>query len=773
MNRIRLLLAIALLAPLALAEEPAGEMDKNRGIGPYFAVDSKDGVDGFPLLKTEAKTSIAGVIANVRLTQVYKNSGDKTIEAVYVFPLGTRAAIHAMRMRIGDRTIEAEIHEREVAKQIYEAAKQDGKVTSLLEQQRPNVFTMNVANIMPGDVVNVAVDYTELLVPEEGTYEYVFPAVVGPRFTGESDQEDLEGKDNWVATPYTKEGEDPSYAFNIEVALDTGIPITRLEVPTHGVNVEKSGDEARVTLAPEERKGGNKDFILRYSLQGESIQSGLVLYPGEEENFFLLMMEPPEVVKPAMIPPREYLFIVDVSGSMNGFPLDTAKTLIKRMLSGLRETDFFNILFFAGGSNVLSDQPLPATAEHVKRAMDMLEKQRGGGGTQILNALQTASKLEKREGVSRTIIAVTDGYVSVEKEAFDAIRDGLGGANFFAFGIGSSVNRYLIEGMARAGNGKPFMVTGGAEADKTAAKFMSYVQTPLLTDIKVAFDGFDAYDVEPPSLPDLFTERPLILFGKYRKAEGGIAVTGNTPEGAFRREFGVKADLENAANDALKHLWARKRLQLLWDYAGVGQENREEVVAIGLKYHLMTAHTSFVAVDSVVRDTGEVVTVKQPLPLPEGVSNLAVGGYYAGRPARRLAFAANTKSMLMPAARPGPALDTGDALAEEEEPRDEDRPRKARGVRLMGATLPKGLSLRQAEDALIKQIGEKLADVFKEWELTRVVVKLDIEKGEVTKVSITDYKGKKMDEEVLETIFKKLKLDRGISGTARLTVVGG
>jgi len=765
MKRIATILAIALLAPFSGAEKPHTE-DAGKRTAPYFVVESGDGVESFPLLETEAKVHIAGVIANVHLTQAYKNSGDKTIEAVYVFPLGTGSAIHAMQMRIADRTIEAQIQETEKARQIYEAAKEEGKVASLLEQKRPNVFRMNVANIMPGDVVNVTVEYTELLVPEEGTYEYVFPTVVGPRFTGESSDEKLDGEDDWLATPHTKEGEAPSYAFHINVSLETGIPITKLDVPSHSVNVSRQGDAATVELAPEERKAGNKDFVLRYSLQGEEIQSGLVLYPGEDESFFLLMMEPPATVAPAMIPPREYVFVVDVSGSMNGFPLNTAKVLVENMVRGLREGDHFNILFFAGGSNVLSDRPLPATEENIEKALRMLQNQRGGGGTRILDALQKASRLKKREGISRSFIAVTDGYVSVEEEAFDLIREGMGGANVFAFGIGSSVNRYLIEGLARVGNGKPFVVIHADEAQATAERFMNYVRHPLLTDIEVKFDGFDAYDVEPPSLPDLFSERPLILFGKYRSAEGAITVTGKTASGDFRQSFDAGAGGASRDNVALRYLWARKRLETLSDYAAVGSRNRDRIVEIGLHYHLMTRYTSFVAVDTVVRDTGETVTVKQPLPLPEGVSNLAVGGAPG---VRRMAFGGAVHSRVsaqMPAGLPPPQPST-DAIREEIR---KPAPAK-RALSITGAGLPRGVMLAPVEKALFDQLGEKLEKRFAAWDLTRLTVELTVDKGNITGTAFPRHKGKTFDAETLAELFHTLSLPKNVTGTVKLTLV--
>lgn len=763
-------LLTALTTTFAAAEQAPEPGDRT---APYFVVSNKDGVDGFPLLKTEAKVNIAGVVANVELTQVYKNNGEKTIEAVYVFPMGTGSAIHAMRMKIEDRIIEAEIQKSEEAKQIYETAKKEGKIASLLEQERPNVFKMNVANIMPGDVVNVTVNYTELLVPEEGLYEFVFPTVVGPRYTGPDGGEVSTGED-WTATPYHKEGEKPSYAFNIEASLNTGIPITSLEVPSHKTKIEKDGGRATVRLDPEERKKGNKDFILRYSLQGNKVHSGLVMYQGEQENFFLLMMEPPKKVDIEMVPPREYIFVVDVSGSMNGFPLEVSKKLIQQMLDGLREKDFFNILYFASGSSALSEKPLPATKENIANAIEKTGQQTGGGGTQILDALEKVSKLEKKEGLSRTIIVATDGYVAVEKRTFDKIRENLNDANFFAFGIGRSVNRYLIEGMARVGNGKPFVVTDDNEAKATAEKFMNYIQYPLLTDISVEFEGFDAYDIEPPALPDLFSQRPLIFFGKYKKASGKIVVKGQTSGGEFKETFKVESSLENRDNNALKYLWARKKLELLSDYASVGAPSKEEVTEIGLKYHLMTAYTSFVAVDKIVRDTGEIVTVKQPLPLPEGVSNLAVGeaGYFMGGAVAKSSMMRSPGNMpvCVDACLAPAAPETVKKPVDKESPKETPKQALTELI-ISGGTYPAGITSGEAEKIVKDTIGKELKAKFNEWDLTKATISMRIENGEVKEVKVITYSGKTCDEKVVTEIFKKLKFSDKINGTMTLVVM--
>lgn len=619
MKSLFIILMFVILSVVTIGYSLGQGTDAN--LSPYFAVKGDPAVDSFPLLKTDVKVNVAGVIADVEITQVYSNDGKKTIEAVYVFPLGTKSAIHAMRMKIGNRMIEAKIEEKQKAQADYQKAKEEGKTASLLEQQRPNIFQMNVANIMPGDVVEVTVNYTEMLGSEDGIYQFVFPTVVGPRYTGAN------GQVTGGGIPYLPEGSAVPYKFDIKAYLKTGLPLSEVWVTSHRVDIKKHGaDEAEVLLSSGEEDGGNRDFILKYNLKGNAINSGILLYPGETEKFFLMMLEPPERVDINMIPPREYVFIVDVSGSMNGYPLNISKALVETIIIQLRKQDFFNIIFFAGGSNALSPTPLPATEDNKTKAINMLRSMQGGGGTEILPALNKALSLPKKEGISRTIVIATDGYVNVERQVFDLITQKLGEANFFAFGIGTAVNRYLIEGMARVGRGELFVATTANEGEQAATKFIEYIENPLLTDIKVSFNGFSAYEVEPPAIPDLFAQRPLIIYGKYTNVIGSIKVTGKTVSGNYEKEIALASSTEDKSNSALKYLWAREKIARLADYGKVGVNVKDEVTSLGLKYNLMTDYTSFVAIDTIVRETGEVVTVNQPLPLPQGVSNLAVGG---------------------------------------------------------------------------------------------------------------------------------------------------
>jgi Ca-activated chloride channel homolog len=607
------------------------ELPAERTLSPYFFIPSgADGVERLPLKNTEAVVDIAGVIADVQVTQVYKNEGQTPIEAIYVFPGSTRAAVYGMKMTIGERVQVAKIAERHAARAEYTEAKAAGKSASLLEQQRPNVFQMSVANIMSGDEIRVELSYTELLVPTEGLYEFVYPTVVGPRYANQP-AATAPPTEQWIANPFLPEGQPPTSIFDIKVQLAAGLPLHSVASASHTVQVVyQSPLQATVNLAPTEQRGGDRDYILRYRLQGDAVESGLLLDEGEEENFFLLMTQPPQRMPAARIPPRDYVYIIDVSGSMNGFPLDTAKQLMRDLASHLRPTDTLNVLLFSGGSALLSPRSLPATPENVQQALGFIDHEQGAGSTELLPALQRALALPHDERRSRSFVIITDGYVAVETRAFDLIRKNLQHANVFTFGIGGSVNRFLIEGLARAGSGEPFVVTDPYQAPATVKQFAHYIQTPVLTNVAVEYAGFEVYDVEPATIPDVLAERPVLVFGKWRgRSHGTVTIHGNHGTGVYAQTLDVARVTPLPTNSALRYLWARHRIAMLGDYQTLDPQDElvQQITTLGLTYNLLTAYTSFVAVDDVVRNMdGGNTAVKQPLPLPQGVSNLAVGG---------------------------------------------------------------------------------------------------------------------------------------------------
>lgn len=611
--------------------------DTDATLAPYFLIDGMDtATDSFPLKETNVSVNINGIFAETFVTQTYSNEGQEPINATYVFPASSRVTIHGMKMEIGDEIITAKIKEKEEARHDYEQAKSEGKSASLLEQQRPNVFTMDVANVMPGDIIRIELHYTEMITPTDGIYQFVFPTVAGPRYTSPSVPKSLKAE-TWIASPFLRLGDTPREKYNINVNLSAGVPITDLQCGSHKIDVAWDNQtSARISLSNPEEFAGNRDFILDYKLTGTEISSGLMLGTGESENFFLLMVQPPERYTPETIPPREYIFILDVSGSMYGFPLDTSKELIRNLAGSLRESDRFNVILFSDSLIQMSPESVPATAENVQKAFALIDNEEGGGGTELAPALETALAIPASPGAARSVIAITDGYISGEREIFDIIGRNIGTTNFFSFGIGSSVNRYLIDGIAKTGLGESFVVTDPSEAAATADRFRTYIQSPVLTDVQVTYDGFDVYDIEPPTLSTLFASRPIVLFGKWKgEPSGTIHITGKTGGRDYAEDIPVSAAIPLEANNIIQYLWARTRVERLTDYGmteDLQANAKKEVTELGLRYSMMTPYTSFIAVTEKVRNTeGKSTDVKQPLPIPMNVSEWAIGnGYTVG-----------------------------------------------------------------------------------------------------------------------------------------------
>lgn len=623
----QLCLLLAVIAALSFTVK--AQANDNKTLSPYFFVKGDPKVDQLPLKDTNVEISVSGVIADVKVTQTYRNEGSRPFNATYMFPASTRAAVYSMRMKIGDQVIVAKIKEREEAANEFDKAKEDGKSASLLEESRPNVFSMKLANVMPNDQIEIELRYTELLIPTDGLYEVVYPTVVGPRYPTAADPNGTK-PDARVNSGYLHSGAPPTSTLHISTRISAGVPIRELTCISHQISPEWLNPTiTQLRLDEEDAFHGNRDFILRYRLAGEHISSGLILYQHNDENFFLYMAQPPARVAIEDVPPREFIFVVDVSGSMEGFPLDTSKKLLQNLIGNLRSIDYFNVVLFSGDSTTLSQKPLQANQQNINLAQDLLTKQRGSGGTELLPALEQAMGLAREPNVSRSIVLITDGYISGEEGAFDYIRQNLDRCNVFSFGIGSSVNRYLIEGVAKAGMGEPFIVTDQSEAAAMAEKLREYIQAPVLTDIKFKTEGFETYDVFPAHIPDLLAQRPLVVFGKWRGSPGGtIELTGRSGQGGFSSSLDVSRVAASSDDPALRYLWARNHIAELSDYGAdrVDSDRVKEITNLGLKYNLLTPYTSFIAVrEKVVNPDGNADDVDQPLPLPLGVSDLAVG----------------------------------------------------------------------------------------------------------------------------------------------------
>lgn len=600
-----------------------GQINNQNTLSPRFFI-TKGEAGNFPLALTDIKVNVVGMIADVELRQVYVNNGNDPIEAVYVFPASTKAAVYGMKMQIADRVITAVVKEKQQARVQYEKAKSDGKSASLLEELAPNVFRMNVANIIKGDSINVTIKYTEMLVPEDNIYQFVYPAVVGPRYVTAGSNTELINALNEQTNSRIMPGK-----LLFTTTISTPVPLKSLKSPSHKMDIVtkdiKTGRTVQMgrnnslttmTLSPKDELSGARDIVFEYMLAGPKIESGLLLHEGKDENYFMLMVQPPTDIIIKELMPREYIFIVDVSGSMNGYPLETAKNMMSELLNTMRPIDKINIMMFSGGQSILSSESVPATDENKLRARTFLNSGFGGGGTELLPALQRAFGMNTDDKMSRTFVILTDGYVTVEREVFDLIRTQLQKANVYSFGIGTSVNRWLIEGMARAGKGSPFIVMNPNETKKAADKFVSYIQSPVLSHINVNYGDLDVYDLDMPSIPDVTGKRPIVVYGKWKgKKAGSVSLKGDAAEGALTFSSSVEAAPSIPEHSALQYLWAKNKIIMLDDeqqvqprtQPGKPTDYQKEITDLGLRYNLLTKYTSFIAVDENIRVKKQII----------------------------------------------------------------------------------------------------------------------------------------------------------------------
>ena len=572
-----------------------------------------------PLKSTAVKTEISGFLARVNVRQEFQNGFTGPIEAVYTFPLSQNAAVDNMTMTIGSRIVRGKIKRREEARQIYDAAKAEGKVSSLLDQERPNIFTQSVANIMPGESVVIEISYVETLKYEDGAYEFVFPMTVGPRYIPGSAKDAAK-----ISPPVTVErnGSD----ISIEVNLNAGVPVEEIRSTTHDIDeVNFAPNSARITLRGE-KTIPNKDFILRYDVTGKRIEDAVLVHRDERGGFFTMILQPPDKIASEDRTPKEIVFVLDTSGSMYGFPIEKAKEAMKLSLEGLYPDDTFNLITFAGDTSVLFEQPVPATQANLERAQAFLDTRQGGGGTEMMKAIQAALAPSDAQDHLRIVCFMTDGYVGNENEIIAEIQKHPK-ARVFSFGIGSSVNRFLLDKMAAEGKGEVEYVALTDDGSKAAKKFYERVRTPLLTDLSIDWNGMPVADIYPGKMSDLFSAKPVILHGRYTKpGRGTIRLNGKVAGLEYSREIAVNFPEAEAANDVLSTLWARTRIddlssdKLKTENASITAEFDKQITNLGLDFRILTAFTSFVAVEErVVNQNGNPKTVEVPVMIPEGV----------------------------------------------------------------------------------------------------------------------------------------------------------
>ena len=614
-----------------------------------------------PLEHTDVQVDISGFVARIRVTQKFANPFKDKIEAVYTFPLGADAAVTDMTMKVGERIIRGQIKPREEARRIYEQAKAAGHVASLLDQERPNIFTQSVANIEPGKRIEIIITYTEILKYEEGKYQFVFPMVVGPRYipgsptgkkgTGWAPDTTKVPDASRITPPVAPKGQRAGHNIALRVTLDAGMNIKSLDSKQHKIGINWRNDQhtlAKVELT-KERVIPNKDFVLEYTTAAEDIGDTILMHTGQKHGYFALILEPPKKVKPKQIRPRELVFVIDSSGSMRGFPIDTAKDVMSRCVKNLRANDTFNMITFAGHTSRLWDKAVPNTEENRKKALEFLKSLRGAGGTEMMKAIRECLGGARDPERTRIVCFMTDAYVGNDMAIIDAVRKNVSLAHVFSFGIGRSVNRYLLDNMARAGRGEVQYVLGPKHAPQAAKRFYDRIDAPVLGDITIDWGDLekhvDVQEVYPRHVPDLFSVKPLILKGRFKPGRanitGTITIRGTTGAGKFERKVKVTLPAKEPANDVIAAQWARAKVAHLMDQdlAGVqaGKPDpaiKERIVGLGVGYRLLTQYTSFVAVEEkVVTIGGKPRTVAVPVEMPQGVSHEGVfgpGGRWSG-----------------------------------------------------------------------------------------------------------------------------------------------
>src|SRR5262245_55729460 len=597
-----------------------------------------------PLKHTDVKAEVSGQLARVTVTQEFRNPFREKIEAVYVFPLPQSAAVDDMTMIVGDRTVKGKIKRREEAQAIYEAARDAGQTASLLDQERPNIFTQSVANIAPGAEVKITISYVEFLRYEAGTYEFVFPMVVGPRYIpgrpigkqgGGRYLDTNQVPDASRITPRViPEGMRAGHDISIQVNLDAGVPIDWLESKLHEVDVTRTDRRRALVRLKDQATIPNKDFILKFDVAGKKISDAVITHRGAQGGFFTLILQSPERVTAADVTPKELVFVLDTSGSMSGFPIEKAKETMKLALDNLYPDDTFNLITFAGDTHILFPRPVHATRENLRQAQDFLASRQGSGGTEMMKAIRAALEPSDEQDHVRIVCFMTDGQVGDDMEIISEIQKHPN-ARVFAFGIGSSVNRFLLDKMAEQGRGEVEYVTLEDDGSAAARRFHERVRNPLLTDIEIDWAGLPIADVYPKRLPDLFSVKPLILTGRYTSAaRGAIRLRGNLAGQNFVKEIPVEFPESQTEHDSLATLWARTRIDDLMsrDYARIQNGNaqpdvQEAITQLGLEYRLMTQFTSFVAVEEMtVTDGGQPRRIDVPVEMPEGVSREGVFG---------------------------------------------------------------------------------------------------------------------------------------------------
>lgn len=596
-----------------------------------------------PTLDTDVHLRVTGLVVRANVKQKFHNPSKQWVEGVYVFPLPKNAAVDHMKLRIGERVISGQVKEKEAAKKTYEAAKQEGKKASLVEQERPNIFTTSVANLGPGEDVTVEIEYQQTLHYDQGTFRLRFPMVVAPRYIPGTEPVTGFAGTGWgvntaqvpdaarITPPVPKPDGKLLNPVKLNVELDAGFHLSNIASSHHKVDIsEDLAHRYRISLS-DKQVPANKDFELVWTPDtGSAPRAALFTEKHEGETYALMMVMPPsggDSAKNRL--PRETVFIIDTSGSMGGTSIEQAKKALLMAIDRLTPADRFNVIQFNSVTEVLFKDAVPADSNHINQAKHWVNKLYATGGTEMFPALSAALKQKAPEGFVRQIIFLTDGAVGNEDQLFKLIHDRLGDSRLFTVGIGSAPNSHFMSKSAEFGHGT-FTYIGNVNevAEKMTALF-SKLENPMLTDVHVKFPDGALGEMWPRLLPDLYLGEPVMLSASVKKLGGKITVEGKRGGQPWKVELPLTG---GGSESGLHVLWARSKIQSLLDSVQAGAdatEVRNQVIDVALDHHLVSKYTSLVAVDvTPTRPKDKDLQEGRALPmnLPEGWQHESVFG---------------------------------------------------------------------------------------------------------------------------------------------------
>ncbi|HEX9941536.1 MAG TPA: marine proteobacterial sortase target protein [Thermoanaerobaculia bacterium] len=580
----------ALCLSLVLGSGLAWAEDRRQGL--YLA--GQDGAVPAPVLGSTVEVKVTGIIARAKVTQIFKNPSQEWVEGVYIFPLPEDAAVDTLRMKVGDRTIQGAIQEKQEARQTYAAAKAQGVKASLIEQQRPDVFTTSIANIGPGETVEVAIELQQTVHYEHGKFGLRFPMVLAPRET----KKEKAGRSRLLLPPVLRRGSAPINPFAFHADLIPGFPLASVESPTHPIVVEK-GKNLRYAI---DLKGGiapaDGDLALEWTpAVGREPRAVFYTEEVDGERYDLLMVMPPDAPEAAAARlPRETILIIDTSGSMSGTSIQQAREALLFALGKLRPTDWFNVIQFSSTASSVFPESVPASPDALAKAFSFIANLSADGGTEMFPALQIAFRKPAPAGLVPQVIFATDGELYDEAKVVQYITSDLGSRRLFPVAIGSAPKVPLLRRLAALGSGSFTQIADVGKVAPAMTELFSQLEAPMLQRIEVQWSDPSA-EAWPERVPDLYLGDPLVVTARLRDGSGPVTVSGLRGGNAWQDSFPAPARVKGAGIDKL---WARSKIQALTDSLQEGAdpgEVRRVVVELGLRHHLVTDCTSLVAVD--------------------------------------------------------------------------------------------------------------------------------------------------------------------------------